>query len=423
MKSNSPCGRPVQRDCDVVIAGAGLVGAALGIGLAQAGLQVVVCERGAAPTGLASDPRGLALNLRSTEILQTLGVWEGIAAQACPVRHIHVTQQGHFGALRLSHADLDLPELGHVCPADRLQQVILERLIASPKVRILWNTGIEASHVNEDLLQVSLCPATGSVNANAAENGHTLTAALLVGADGTESTVRMQAGIEAVRHDYGQTAIVCNVDVSRPAPATAFERFTTQGPMAFLPVGGRRYVMVRAARTADVAGLLALGNAEYLADAQRRFGYRLGTLSRPGARRAWPLLGLRVARRVAGRRLLLGNAATTVHPNGAQGLNLGLREVDEAVSLLGEALHGGEDPGDPQLLARFAEARDADHARTFRLTDAMARGFALEIPTAAGLRSLGLLMADRLPVFKRRAMQALVLGGQSAATEHPGMPR
>jgi len=100
-----------------------------------------------------------------------------------------------------------------------------------------------------------------------------------------------------------------------------------------------------------------------------------------------------------------------------------LRDVDEAVSLLGEALHGGEDPGDPQLLARFAEARDADHARTFRLTDAMARGFALEIPTAAGLRSLGLLMADRLPVFKRRAMQALVLGGQSAATEHPGMPR
>lgn len=412
----------MQRDCDVVIAGAGLVGAALAIGLAQAGLQVVVCERGAAATGLAPDPRGLALNLRSTEILHALGVWEGIAVHACPVRHLHVTQQGHFGALRLSHADLDLPELGHVCPADRLQQVILERLITSPKVRVCWNTEIEASHVDEDLAQVTLCPATASANPNVVEGDQTLTAALLVGADGTESTVRTQAGIEAVRHDYGQTAIVCNVNATRPAPDTAFERFTTQGPMALLPMGGPRYVMVRAARTAETPELLALSDAEYLADAQRRFGYRLGTLSRPGARRAWPLQGLRAAHRVAGRRLLLGNAATTVHPNGAQGLNLGLRDVAEAVTLLGDALRRGEDPGGAQLLARFAETRDPDHMRTFRLTDAMARGFAVEMPAAAGLRSLGLLMADRLPLFKRQALQALVLGGRAPMTEYSGRP-
>ena len=412
----------MQRDCDVVIAGAGLVGAALGIGLAQAGLQVVVCERGAPPTGLAPDPRGLALNLRSTEILRALGVWEGIAPHTCPVRHIHVTQQGHFGALRLSHADLDLPELGHVCPADRLQQVILARLMASSRVQIFWNTEIQASYVDADLAHVTLRPMSVSANTNVnAMDGHqSLTAALLVGADGTESTVRTQAGIEALPHDYGQTAIVCNVDVTRPAPDTAFERFTTQGPMAFLPVGGRRYVMVRAARTAEVPELLALCDADYLADAQRRFGYRLGALSRPGARRAWPLQGLRAAHRIAGRRMLIGNAATTVHPNGAQGLNLGLRDVAEAVTLLGDALSRGEDPGDAQLLAHFVEARDADHARTFRLTHAMARGFALEIPAMASLRSLALLMADRLPIFKRQAVDALVLGGRSATARNTG---
>lgn len=410
----------MQRDCDVVIAGAGLVGAALGIGLAQAGLQVAVCERGAAPTGLAPDPRGLALNLRSTEILHALGVWESIAAYACPVRHIHVTQQGHFGALRLSHADLDLPELGHVCPADRLQQVILERLMASSRVQIFWNTEIQASHVGAGLAHVTLCPLTVSANVNAVDGRQLLTAALLVGADGTDSTVRTQAGIEAVCHDYGQTAIVCNVDVTRPSPDTAFERFTTQGPMALLPMGGRRYVMVRAARTAEVSELLALSDADYLADVQRRFGYRLGTLSRPGARRVWPLQGLRAARRVADRRMLIGNAATTVHPNGAQGLNLGLRDVDEAVTLLGDAVRRGEDPGDAQVLTHFVEARDADHARTFRLTDAMARGFALEIPATGGLRSLALLLADRLPLFKRQALEALVLGGSSPTMENTG---
>lgn len=412
----------MQRDYDVVIAGAGLVGAALGIGLAQAGLRVAVCERGAAPTGLAPDPRGLALNLRSTEILDSLGVWESLAPQACPVRHIHVTQQGHFGALRLSHEDLHLPVLGHVCPADRLQAVILERLMTSPRVQLFWNTEIRASHACDDYAHVTLRAAKASASAADEEGNLSLTAALLVGADGTESTLRAQCGITATRHDYGQTAIVCNVDVARPAPETAFERFTTEGPMALLPLGGRRYVMVRAARAAQVPALMALSDADYLADAQHRFGYRLGALSHAGARRAWPLLGLRAARRVAGRCLLLGNAATTVHPNGAQGLNLGLRDVAEAIALLGNAVSRGEDPGDERLLARFAAARDGDHARIYRLTDAMARGFSLELPAAAAVRSLGLLMADRVPMFKRQALHTLVLGGKSSPLSAAGTP-
>jgi 2-octaprenyl-6-methoxyphenol hydroxylase len=412
----------VQRDYDVVIAGAGLVGAALGIGLAQAGLRVAVCERGAAPTGLAPDPRGLALNLRSTEILDTLGVWQRLAPQACPVRHIHVTQQGHFGALRLSHEDLHLPVLGHVCPADRLQAVILERLMTSPRVQLFWNTEIRASHACDDYAHVTLRAAKASASAADEEGKLSLTAAMLVGADGTESTLRAQCGITATRHDYGQTAIVCNVDVARPAPETAFERFTTEGPMALLPLGGRRYVMVRAARAAQVPALMALSDADYLADAQQRFGYRLGALSHAGARRAWPLLGLRAARRVAGRCLLLGNAATTVHPNGAQGLNLGLRDVAEAIALLGSAVSRGADPGDERLLARFADARDGDHARIYRLTDAMARGFSLELPAAAAARSLGLLMADRVPMFKRQALHTLVLGGKSSPLSAAGTP-
>jgi 2-octaprenyl-6-methoxyphenol hydroxylase len=125
---------------------------------------------------------------------------------------------------------------------------------------------------------------------------------------------------------------------------------------------------------------------------------------------------------VAGRCLLLGNAATTVHPNGAQGLNLGLRDVAEAITLLGNAVSRGEDPGEERLLTRFAEARDADHARIFRLTDAMARGFSLELPAVAALRSLGLLMADRLPMFKRQALQTLVLGGKSSPFSAAGTP-
>jgi len=238
----------------------------------------------------------------------------------------------------------------------------------------------------------------------------TCEAALLLGADGVESTVRRLTHIPVQRHDYGQTAIVANIEVANARPHTAFERFTSSGPLALLPLGPHRQVLVRCARNADVPALLALSEADYLTDTAARFGAGHGAFSACGPRRAHPLLLCRAERLTGPRTLLLGNAANTLHPNAAQGLNLGLRDVAAVLELLDEATLRGGDPGEPALLARYAAARHADHRATVQVTDTLARLFAAESSAVGVLRAAAMIAADRLPIFKRLALQRLALG-------------
>lgn len=391
----------MQREFDLVIAGAGLVGAALAVGSSALGLRVAIVERVSAPRGLAADPRGLALNHRSVAILDSLGIWSGLAPVACPIHQIIVSQRGHFGALRLGREDIGRQELGFVCPADHLQQTMLSRLAATPGVEVHWQTTLEATHDEGARRVVEIRGAHG------VEHWRT---ALLIGADGTDSTVRALAGIGAAREDFDQVALVCNVDVSRPQANTAFERFTADGPQALLPLGGRRYVMVRCARPRDADALLDVSDKEYLRDAQHRFGYRLGLFSAPGPRRPWPLQRLRAATLTANRLLLMGNAATTVHPNAAQGLNLGLRDVQATLDWLGELGSNGSDPGDSAALARLAAQRLPDHAGIARATDTLATLFTSRWPGVPAVLALGMLGLDRVTPLRRRLLGRLALG-------------
>lgn len=391
----------MQREFDLVIAGAGLVGAALALGAARTGLRIGVVERMPAPRGLAEDPRGLALNHRSVAVLETLGVWPSLAAHACPIHDIVVTQRGHFGSLVLSRDDLGMPALGHVCPADRLQQALLERLVTTPGISLCWETSLETSRVDGARRQITVRREGHT------EEWHT---ALLIGADGTESTVRTLAGIDAARADFAQVALVCNLYVAQPQPFTAFERFTSAGPQALLPLGGRRYVMVRCARADEAAALQRLSDTDYLADAQRRFGYRMGSFSRPGPRRPWPLQRLRASSLMGARILLMGNAATTVHPNAAQGLNLGLRDVAAALAWLEDLQAQGGDPGAAANLESLAARRLPDHQAIARLTDGLATAFASPLPGAAPVLALGLAGLQACAPLRRAMLNRLVAG-------------
>ena len=399
----------MQSDFDVVIAGAGLVGAALALGLSRLGLQVLVVDK-LPPPGAArgpgispevNDTRGLALSLSSVAVLEALQVWSRLASLVYPIKHIHVTQQGHFGALRLSHRDLDLPTLGVVCPAEALQRALLVALEDAPGISVHWATRLTACNAEREALQISLVTSTQPTSC---------TTSLLIGADGIDSQVREFAGIETQRHAYGQTAIVANVDVACPRANTAFERFTTSGPLALLPIGGRRHVLVRTAHCADLAELLALTDAAYLVDARQRFGHTLGAWSNLGPRRAHPLVLQRAARLIGARCMLLGNAANTVHPNAAQGLNLGFRDVAAALTIIENAQRAGEDLGSTPVLQRYAAARAGDQHSTTRITDTLARVFALESPVFGSLRALAILAVDRLPTVKRAILRRLALG-------------
>ena len=387
--------------------GAGLAGAALAIGLAQCGYRVAALD-GRAPAVAAPgrDVRGLALSLSSQRVLEALGVWTGLVPRLCPIREVHVSALGHFGSTLLRADSLDLEALGHVCPADHLLAQLDVAMARTEGLEVFYETHLHAVQVG----------ASGHVSLELAQvNGPLLvTSRLLVAADGSHSAVRRHFGIEGRTRDYDQVAIVANVDVENAAPGTAYERFTTEGPSALLPLGGRRHVLVRTARTQHAEALAVASEAEFLADVQRRFGWRLGRFSNLGERRTHALRLDRAAQLTAPRTVLVGNAANTIHPNAAQGLNLALRDVATLLDVLAAPAQTGGDPGALALLEDYAARRRADHDRTAGFSDGLARLFGLEgaVPTLA--RGAALVACDLIPPL-RESLMARLMGLRGAS--------
>lgn len=386
---------------DAIVVGAGLAGATLAIGLTRLGLTVATVDaRSTTAAAPGRDVRGLALAPSSQRLLARLDLWPALAPHAVPLRHIVITDRGQFGSAQLAAAEVGVPALGHVCPADRLLARLDAALALEPACTNHWHATVTGIAVAGDRVSVTV--------GNAAGEAATLEAGLLVAADGMQSFVRRHFDIGATTRDYGQTAIVANVDVERPAPDTAFERFTRDGPLAVLPLGGSRVVLVRAARSADAEQLMRMPADEFLADAQLRFGQRLGRFSRLGERHAWPLMLNRANALHAPRTVLVGNAANTIHPNGAQGLNLGLRDVATLLDCVESALARGEDPGAPAVLAGYARRREPDHARTVRFSDGLARLFGVDFGPLNVARGAALLACDLLPPLKQALIWRLM---------------
>jgi len=390
------------REVDCVVVGAGLAGATLAVGLAECGLSVVTVDaRSRTAEAPGRDVRGLALAPATQHLLARLGLWEMLAPQVNALREIVVSDRGQFGSTVLSCAELGVPALGYVCPADALLAHLDGALMNLSTVTTCWHATV-----------ADITPRAGRVALRVvhadADDGEELATRLLVAADGLHSAVRAHFGIEVTSRDYGQSAIVCNADVERPLPHTAFERFTREGPLAVLPHGGRRVVIVRAAHSDEVAGLMQLSDDAFLADVQQRFGQRLGRFSSAGERRAYALSLNRARALIAPRTVLVGNAANTIHPNGAQGLNLGLRDVATLLDLVANALSRGEDIGSPALLDDYARRRRPDQDRTVRFSDGLARAFGLDLAPVNALRGVALFACDLLPPVKRALMWRLM---------------
>jgi 2-octaprenyl-6-methoxyphenol hydroxylase len=221
-------------------------------------------------------------------------------------------------------------------------------------------------------------------------------ARLLVGADGTASFVRTALGIETENVDYAQTAFVTTLVPQRDLAGCAYERFTATGPVALLPLADRRAGVVLTVPTADAARVTELDDAGFVELLHARFGYRLGRFSRPGRRVSYPLKRVQAMRLTAPRVALVGNAAQTLHPIGAQGFNLGLRDALTLAEMLIERTRAGDDPGATGLLADYAVQRREDREGTAAMSDGLARWTANEFPPLKLLRTFGLIALDRI---------------------------
>ncbi len=388
--------RRMSERTDILIVGGGLVGASLAIALDAAGRRATLIEA-AAPRAAAQpsyDERNLALARASVNGLQALGVWDHAAAAATPIRRIHVSRAGEFGSTRLEAERFGLDALGWTLPARELGAALLARLEACERLQ---------RHAPATVLGVSRSERGWRVRIRAEAGERDVETRLLVGADGTYSMVRAALGIEAHEHDYAQTLFVATVTPQSAPAGRAFERFSDAGPVALLPLAGGRAGLVLTVAAERAEAVRAMDDDAFLALAQRRFGWRLGRLARPGKRFPYAIQRVAAQALTAPHAVLVGNAAQTVHPVGAQGFNLGLRDA----LTLSELVAAADDPGDAGMLATYAARRAPDREGVMAMSHGLVRLACLRQPLLAPLRTLGLLAFDRLPPLR----QAMVRRG------------
>jgi 2-octaprenyl-6-methoxyphenol hydroxylase len=385
---------------DIAIIGGGMVGASLALALAAAGRRSVLIE-GVSPdsrTHHSFDDRTTALGNASRRILQALDVWDGIADQCGVIRAIHVSDAGQLAFARLNAPEQGIEAFGYVVPNRALGAALWQKIRHTPAISV--RVPATVANVGTTAEGVTLTLADASV----------LRARLAVAADGAQSAVRRDAGITATEADYGQVAIVANVASDVPHDGTAYERFTDAGPLALLPLRDGSYTVVWARTPATAAATLDATDDAFLNLLQQHFGWRAGKFVRAGHRASYPLKLTRADAAVAGRTVLIGNAAQSLHPVAGQGFNLALRDV----AALAELLAPEGDPGAAALLQRFAEDRALDRRGVTRFTDGLIRVFGDTRPPVRILRDAGLLLFDLLPPAKSAlARVSLGFGGRT----------
>jgi len=394
----------VRPDFDALIVGGGMVGASLACLLAGQGQQVALVEAVSpkASEQPSYDDRGLALSASSRRIFEAVGIWAALLPDAAPIRRIHVSDRGHFGFTRLDAAEAGVPALGHVVIGRSIGRALHERLHAVEGIEFLCPARVERVEMLGDRVRVAIEGTGGPIEAG-----------LLIAADGADSALRTQLGIETYVRDYRQTAIVANVTPERSHEFTAFERFTESGPLALLPLADRRCVSVWGAGAADAAELTALDDAAYGARLAERFGHRLGAFTKVGTRRSYPLRLVRARRQHVGRAVIIGNAAHAIHPNGAQGLNLGLRDVAALAEVFVDARRRGADPGAGETLSRYAAWRERDQRSVIAFSDGLTRLFYNDLAPVVWARDALMLATDLLAPLKRALIRrAMGLSGR-----------
>lgn len=365
---------------DLAIVGGGLVGSSLACALADSGLRIALLEAAESERATAGfDQRKLALAERSLAILSRLEVLPGLAVQPVPIRRIHVSRAGDFGRILL-----DADAFGHTCfggvvLARDLGHALASRVAALPAITRICPAEVTAYAAADHAARLTYRTPDGET---------ALQARWVIAADGTQSFLRAAAGIGVETHDYGQTLFVCSVQAERDSNGTAYERFSEHGPVALLPMANGTYGAVCGVAAAQADAVAALADDAYAGYLQNRFGWRIGRLRSVGARSRYPLRRVLAKRLVSGYVIVIGNAAQTIHPIGAQGFNLGLRD---AIGLA-EAVHS-HGVG-PALGAGYAASRTHDRERTLAFSDGLARitanpGFPLHLLRSFGLALLG----------------------------------
>jgi 2-octaprenyl-6-methoxyphenol hydroxylase len=373
---------------EILIVGAGPVGAVCALALQQQGIAARVIE--AQPADARADTRTLALSHGSRLILERLGVWDKLT-DVTPITRIHISQRGALGVARLSADELGVPALGYVLPYAVLTAALKQALT---------DAGIAVEYgVAMDRIE------SGAATLHTVD-GRTLAAPLVIVADGGRGD---QVPTPRFERDYDQMAVVCDVQTELPHASRAFERFTPEGPAALLPKGDR-YALVWTASNVDAQRIAALSDSEFLAALYRHFGGRQGLFLHASPRKTFPLRLAWTGNEAGDRVVRIGNAAQTLHPVAGQGFNIGLRDAWELASLCGDT--PASEIGNAAMLAAYARGRRADVLGGLGFTDFLVRTFSNDIGLLRHARGLGLLALEALPPLKTFVARRMMFGAR-----------
>ncbi len=392
-------------DYDLIIVGGGLAGNCLALALKDSGLRIALIEaetataRKHAPIG----QRALALAYGSSIMLAALDLWEVIKKTATPIKHIHVSDQGHFGKTRLSAEKEGVEALGYVITAQHIESYVSEQA-SKTELTTYCPARVVGLMSSDEAAYVNLKVAQKSVN---------LTAKLVIGADGGQSTVRQLLAIEQKTTEYYQKAIVTTVRSSLGHDNVAYERFTDEGPLAILPTTGNHSSVVWTRKTENADDLIQMSDHDFLAELQNCFGYRMGPLELAGPRFAFPVNLIRAEKMVEGRAVIVGNAVHQLHPVAGQGFNLGLRDILQLAEMLIEQAEQEGDIGESAFLENYAKMRQIDHDKVVSFTDGLVRVFSNDWVPVAVSRNTALILLDHVSSVKSLVTQhAMGLGGR-----------
>ncbi len=382
---------------DLAIIGGGMTGLALACATAGAGLRVVLVERQplAATVAPPFDGRVTAIAPGSRRLLAAIGVWPELADAAEPIQDIRVGERHSPLTVHYDHRSLGDQPLGHIVENRLIRGALLRRAgqlsassltLAAPD-RIL---GLERGIAGAGLQLAS---------------GATVRSTLVAAAEGRSSPTRAAAGIEVLRWDYRQTGIVATIAHERAHQGLAVERFFPDGPLAFLPMTGRRCSIVWAAEDRLARELILLDDDDFLGELAERAGDRLGALTLAGPRWHYPLAMVQAQRYTDHRLVLVGDAARAIHPIAGQGWNLALRDVAALAELVIDAKRLGLDPGSATVLARYERWRRFDALALIAITDGLNRLFGNDLWPVRLVRELGLGLVERTPPLKQFFMR------------------
>jgi 2-octaprenyl-6-methoxyphenol hydroxylase len=395
---------------DVTIVGGGPVGLAQALALTrfQHGMKVALVDR--RPFSMPDDKRAFALSAGVRRVLETLGVWSDLAAEAQPIRAMKITDSGTGDMSRpvflTFEGDVAPGEpYAHMTPNRVLTRVLLEAV--QDRVEFVAPVEVTGYAAEAALASLSL------------KDGRILRAPVIVAADGAMSALRGMAGIGVVSHDYKQSGIVTTIAHELPHEGVAYEHFRPAGPFASLPLSGNRSSLVWTETTDEAARLKSLSLAEVAALIEAAMGSSLGKVTVEEGVQSFPLR-LQLAREfVAPRLALIGDAAHVIHPLAGQGLNLGLKDVAALAETLVEAMRLGVDHGAPEVLERYQHWRRFDTALMAAVTDNLNRLFSNDVAPVRAIRDVGLGLVDRMTPIK----DTLIARAASIESDGPRLTR